>query len=351
MMKYYFIVNLTSRTGKARKIWIEVERELKRQKVDYEAYMTEYGGHGRELANALCTRAIAACGLPEEPGKPAAAERLGEPGPEGAMEPVAGAKCLGEPKEPQSCLVVVGGDGTANEVINGMHHFEEILFGYIPTGSGNDLGRGLGISREPLLALQGIMEAKEVFPMDLGRVTDGEGNSHYFNISSGIGIDADVCRMALSSRLKKFLNFLGLGSLTYVILTIKALFTMPTTEVTASFDGGEKRKISKMIFVAGMNHPWEGGGVPMAPGANSRDGKLSVCCVYGIPRLKAFFLLPVLVQGKHEGLKGFEVVNCKSYELRLETPMVLHADGEYLGRQQVIRYECEKGKLLVRKLG
>lgn len=288
---------------------MEVEGELKRQGIAYEAYMTEYEGHGRELADALCTRALSR----------------------------------------KSCLVVVGGDGTANEVINGMHHFEEILFGYIPTGSGNDLGRGLGISREPLLALQGILEAKEVFPMDLGRVTDGEGNSHFFNISSGIGIDADVCRMALTSRLKKFLNQLGLGSLTYVILTVKALFSMPTTQVTVRFDHGSKRRISKMVFVAGMNHPWEGGGVPMAPKANCQDGKLSVCLVYGIPRLKAFFLLPVLVWGRHEGLKGFEVVECESYELRLETPMVLHADGEYLGRQRMIRYVCEKGKLQVVK--
>ena len=57
-MQYYFIVNLTSRTGKARKIWMEVEGELKRQGIAYEAYMTEYEGHGRELADALCTRAL-----------------------------------------------------------------------------------------------------------------------------------------------------------------------------------------------------------------------------------------------------------------------------------------------------
>lgn len=346
MMRYYFIVNLTSRTGKARKIWIEVERELKRQEIAYEAYMTEYEGHGRELADALCTRALEERTAFEEPErKTVPAFGLGNhPEPESR-------KASGQLKEPSgtSCLVVVGGDGTANEVINGMHHFEEILFGYIPTGSGNDLGRGLGIPREPLLALQGILEAKEAFPMDLGRVTDGDGNSRYFNISSGIGIDADVCRMALTSRLKKFLNQLGLGSLTYVILTIKALFTMPTTQVTALFDGGSKRKISKMIFVAGMNHPWEGGGVPMAPKAGCQDGKLSVCLVYGIPRLKAFFLLPVLVRGRHEGLKGFEIVDCERYELHLETPMVLHADGEYLGQQRVIRYACEKGKLLVLK--
>ena len=314
---YYFIVNLTSRTGKARKIWIDIERELKRQKVPYEAYVTRHEGHARELAKELCERGV-------DYKKTHEGERV--------------------------CLVEVGGDGTANEVVNGMHHFEEIHFGYIPTGSGNDLGRGLRISKNPLEALEHMLKAKEVFPMDLGLVTDEAGNTRRFAISSGIGIDADVCRMALTSRLKTFLNYLGLGSLTYVFLTVKALFTMPTSDVTAVFDGGEPRKIHRMIFVAGMNHPWEGGGVPMAPHADARDGKLSVCCVYGIPRWKTFFLLPLLVMGKHEGkLRGFEIIDCESYELRLNRPMVLHTDGEYLGEQTTLRYVCEKGKLRVVK--
>ena len=311
---YYFIVNLTSRTGKARKIWIALERELQRKQVSYEAYVTQYKGHARELANTLCQKAVKE-------------KRKGQ----------------------RVCLVVVGGDGTANEAVNGMRHMDTVLFGYIPTGSGNDLGRGLGISADPIEALHGILEAKEDCPMDLGCVTDEKGTSRYFCISSGIGMDADVCRMALTSRLKHLLNQIGLGSLTYVLLTVKALFTMPTTEVQAVFDKGAPQTFSKMIFMAGMNHPWEGGGVPMAPKADAFDGKLSVCCVHGIPRWRAFFLLPVLVKGKHERLKGFDLVDCQRYELRLKTPMVLHGDGEYLGEQKIIRYECLKGRLRVLK--
>ncbi len=308
---YFFIVNLTSRTGKAREIWIKVEKELRRREVAYEAHITKYAGHGRELADQLCTRG-AAC-------------------PEGA------------------CLVVVGGDGTVNEVINGMHDFERVRFGYIATGSGNDLGRGLEIPKDPLKALEGILNAAEPYRMDLGLVTDGEGRERRFAISTGIGIDAEVCRQALTSGLKKVLNHLGLGSLTYVLLTVKSLFTMPTTELTISFDNGEKKKISRMIFVAGMNHPWEGGGVPMAPRADCQDGKLSVCCVYGIPRLKAFFLLPWLVQAKHEGLKGFEIVDCEQYELAIARPMAVHGDGEYLGDQTHVTCRCMRGMLQVMK--
>ncbi len=311
---YYFIVNLTSRTGKSEKIWIEIQKELEQRKVPYEAHITEHAGHAKELAEQLCTKGVL---WKKEHGETA-------------------------------CIVVVGGDGTVNEVVNGMHDFESIHFGYIPTGSGNDLGRGLRIPRDPMEALDRLLSSGEVFPMDLGRTLDEDGSTRYFTISSGIGIDADVCKTALTSKLKVFLNHLGLGSLTYVLLTIKALLTMPVTDVLISFERGEPRKISKMIFVAGMNHPWEGGGVPMAPRADAQDGKLSVCCVYGIPRWKAFFLLPVLVMGKHQGLKGFEIVDCESYDLTLKRPMVLHGDGEYLGEHVSIRYQCEKGKLLVR---
>lgn len=308
---YFFIVNLTSRTGKARGIWIRLEKELKRRGVAYEAYITEYEGHGGELASRLCTKGME------------------------YQEPV--------------CLVVVGGDGTVNEVINGMHDFDRIRFGYIATGSGNDLGRGLGIPKDPLEALGRILEAGQPFPMDLGCVAVGAEKERYFAISSGIGIDADVCRQALTSRLKKLLNHLGLGSLTYVLLTVKSLFTMPTTELILSVDRGEKKKISKMIFVAGMNHPWEGGGVPMAPKADCQDGKLSICCVYGIPRWKAFFLLPLLVKGRHEGLKGFEIIHCQAYELQIARPMAVHGDGEYLGDQTYVRCRCIPGMLQVMK--
>ena len=55
---YYFIVNLTSRTGKARKIWITLERELKKREISYEAYITERKGHAKELAEEICTKGI-----------------------------------------------------------------------------------------------------------------------------------------------------------------------------------------------------------------------------------------------------------------------------------------------------
>lgn len=294
---YYFIVNVKSRTGKAQQIWEELEQELIHKQVEYEAYITEYEGHGRKLAQEICS----------QPG--------------------------------QIQLIVVGGDGTANEVIDGMHDFDRISFGYIPTGSGNDLARGLKITGTPSEVLHHILSSDKIMEVDLGRVSH-DGGERLFAISAGLGVDADVCKQALTSKLKKFLNKLHLGQLTYVLLTIKTLFTMPLTDAHLEFDDGTTKDLKGTIFVAAMIHACEGGGVPMAPQASAQDGLLSVCCVHGIRRGVCLFYLPVLCMGKHEKLHGFDVINCRSFHITLEDPMIVHADGEFCGELQNMKFEC-----------
>ena len=302
---YNFIVNRTSGGGKSQKIWGEVEQELHRRNTIFAVYFTEYFGHAGELAEMICSQ-----------------------------------------DEDEIYLIVVGGDGSVNEVINGMHHFEKVKFGYIPTGSGNDFGRGLQIKGTATENLNHILDATEVTQMDIGEVWwKNCSKPRHFAISSGVGLDADVCKAALHSRLKKVLNKVGMGSLTYLLLTVKALFSMPTTNAKIIYDGNTTNTFSKMICIVGMNHRYEGGGVPMAPQAVAFDGLLSVCCIYGISRLRAFFLLPLLVIGKHEKLQGFEVHNCMEFELEISRPMALHADGENCGDVKHMKFKCLKGKL------
>lgn len=302
---YYFIVNTRSRTGKTAEIWQMLESYLIRESIPYQAYITEYEGHAGVLSSEVSKLPLA-----------------------------------------EISMIVVGGDGTVNEVINGIDDFSKIRFGYIPVGSGNDLARGLGIQNSsPLDELKKILSSESLRLMDIGCISCGDGEKRYFAISSGIGIDAHVCKEALTSKLKKVLNAVGMGNLTYICLTVKALFTMPTTNAKLLFDGDKPLELDQMVFIAAMNQPVEGGGVPMAPKANAFDGQLSFCLVSGIPRWKAFFLLPVLALGRHEGMKGFQVVNCSRCEIVLEQKMVLHTDGEYGGMQDKVKMYCIPGKL------
>ena len=307
-----FIVNEHSRSGKGAKIWKEAEAVLKKKNIAYESYVTQYEGHAFSLAHDICE-----CGADDIQ------------------------------------LVVVGGDGTANEVINGMTHFEKVRFGVIPTGSGNDLARGLSLSKDPKNGAIHILNAKkksreDTWCMDLGEVNFGE-KKRLFAISAGIGLDALVCKKALKSTIKDILNKIRLGKLTYLVLTVQSLFTMQTADAEIFFDREEGLQKKRMIFTAAMNFKAEGGGVPMAPAASACDGKLSFCEAAGIPKWRTFLCLPFLVAAKHTSIHGFSVTDAKDCTIRLSRPMVVHADGEYCGEVTEVHFHCLPGKLRVLK--
>ena len=306
---YYFIVNITGGSGKVKKTWALVRDELNKRKVEYKAFRTKNPEHAKALA-----------------GK------------------------ISELDDEDTRMVVVGGDGTINEVINGIKSFDRITFSVIPSGSANDFARGLGLPKNPVEALDIILdENKECRYVDVGCVTTSK-ERRLFGISSGIGLDAIVCKKALDSKLKKFLNKFNLGSLTYIILTVISLFTMEyiDTEIEICDEPSEKDengtmikviRLKRMIFAAFMNVKAEGGGVPMAPEAKYDDGKLSLCIASDISKINAFLKLPLLVMAKQEKIKGFRLINAKKVIVKTKAPAVTHADGEYIGDE--IKLEIE----------
>lgn len=310
----YFIVNENARSGRGGKIWSEVQRILHQEHISYKAWVTKYEGHAFSLAAEIC-----------------------------------------EKEDPDICLVVVGGDGTLNEAINGMTHFEKVRFGVIPTGSGNDFARGLGIRGGPAESLREILSCAEAEReacccMDLGQVIyPGARKPRLFAISAGVGLDALVCKKALKSKVKDLLNWLRLGRLTYLFLTVQSLFTMETTDAAVYFDRRGQQNRRRAICFAVMNFPAEGGGVPMAPNADAADGRLSICSIWGIPKWRTFFCLPFLMAKKQALIRGFEVNDCQECEIKLKKPMVLHADGEYCSDVTEMQFKCLPGKLCVLK--
>lgn len=306
---YHFIVNLNSRTGKAKKIWEELRYELERREVMYALHETKYAGHAIEISRRLVKDAV---------------------------EPVK--------------IVILGGDGTFNEVINGARDYSKLELGYIPTGSGNDLARGLKLPDNPMENLNRILESKEYWNMDLGCLSWDDGESKkYFAVSTGVGVDADVCRRALSSGLKKFLNKIGLGKLTYAILTIQSLFASPVMNAHIMADGQDYGIRDKVLFIAIMNHKCEGGGVPMSPGADAMDGKLSMCCISGVGKLHALTLFPSLLAGKHTTLKPYLGMDFQQADIVLKTPFVWHTDGEMCSYNTVMHVECIPGAIKIMK--
>lgn len=309
---YYFIVNACAGSGRGKTIWKDILKPtLICHGVYYRAYLCTYAGHATVLARRVL------------------AERSGD-----------------------VTLVVVGGDGTFNEVLNGISDFDRVTLGFIPIGSANDLGFALGISDDPREALLRILRCRRIACVDLGKTTfHRDESSRYFAISSGIGLDAEACRFSHGGRIKNMLNRMHLGMLTYLVNAVRLVFRQPlgVAKLVFSDARGHKRvmKVRGLYFLAGMNQPNEGGHLLMAPHASARDGKLSFAMAYGLGRMQALVSLALLVLRRHERIPGYEVVNARKCHVMLQDNLEVHTDGENFGGHWDITLECLPKKLQV----
>ena len=284
---YYFIINPNSRSGTGLRIWRQLEQQLKNQQISYQAYLTEYVGHARKLAHALSDSAV-----------------------------------------PRT-IVVLGGDGTVNEVLDGLILSDHITLGYIPAGSGNDFARSMNIPKNPMDALRLILDAPSPVSMDVGALT-ADNRQGAFGISCGMGFDAAICHAALSSRIKNLLNRIHLGKLTYAFLALRLLFSFRTFTLQLTLDG-RKQTFDQVYFAAVMNQPYEGGGFLFCPDARPDDRLLDVIIVQRMSKLKLLLCLPTAFWGKHTHFKGVRILRGERILLESSRTVPLHQDGESAG--------------------
>ncbi len=299
---YHFIINPKSRTGKGKAVWKVVQKRLEQLQIDYTYHYTHYEFHAIQLAKKICQ------------------EYHGE-----------------------KYIIVIGGDGTVNEVINGISDFTDITLGYIPSGSSNDLARSLHIPKDPVSALEHILNGAWYQYFDHGCLVNIQKKStRRFAESAGIGFDASICYEALHSKLKLLLNKLHLGKLTYITIAIKQLIKYQPVNGSLVVDGKRHFDLPNLFFVSTLIHAYEGGGLKVTPQANPTDGKISVCAIYNIKKWKAILIIPSLFFGFHSYFRGVKVFDCNTLEVFTEKPLLLHTDGEFAGRSNHIRVNCYK---------
>lgn len=165
-----------------------------------------------------------------------------------------------------------------------------------------------------------------------------------FLISSGVGYDANICEEVSRSRLKAVLNKIHLGKLVYVLIGVKQIFAKKTVRAKLYLDDAPVMKLPELFFVVGMNHMYEGGGIPFCPNADPTDGRLDVCLVKGMSRLKLLLAVVLVYFKKHLLFKGITNHRCKKMRLVTETPQWIHMDGETPYKVREITWES-KGKL------
>ena len=143
---------------------------------------------------------------------------------------------LGTPDAPVT-LVTVGGDGTIYEVLTGISDLRSVIFGYIPTGSGNDFCRGMALPKDPDAALTSIISARIgswrwMFPVFLQRAV----NTDLVSVP-GWDMTQQHVRRCFLTPFKKIFNRLHLGKLIYLFIALKKLMFLHLFSMTLHMDG------------------------------------------------------------------------------------------------------------------
>ena len=223
-------------------------------------------------------------------------------------------------------LIVIGGDGTFNEVLNGVTNFKNWNIGLIPSGSGNDFASVVGLSKStPLESLKKILEGN-IKPVDYIKVND----MVCVNVL-GTGIDVDVLMNFEKHKKLK-------GSFRYFVSLLESLTHLRWYEFDVSIDDGPFEH-KKGLVVALCNGQNIGGGIPVCPMACPSDNKLNFIYVSEFKKITVLGKLLKLMGGNIAKIKETQHITCKKAVFRDKEKLVLQIDGNIT--REYNEYRCE----------
>jgi YegS/Rv2252/BmrU family lipid kinase len=295
-----FLVNPASANGRTATRWPRLRSRARELGLDGEALLSERPGHLTELARAAAG--------------------------EGRL------------------IVVVGGDGTLNEVVNGLAGTGAEV-AVLPNGTGQDFGRTHGIpsgfDEAVAVAVGGVGR-----PVDLGRAVfpdrAGESTSRVFANVGSVGMSGAVARRAnaMSKRLG--------GRTVFYYALAREFLAWHNCEVTVGHDAGERRGRMHDVIVA--NGRWHGGGMKLAPDACADDGLFDVVLIGDVTKLDFLTTSPRLYSGGHVGHPRIDVLRSAAVAVDAAAPLPVELDGEVAGTTPV-RFEVLPGGLRLRAPG
>ncbi|MFZ7102964.1 MAG: diacylglycerol/lipid kinase family protein [Peptococcaceae bacterium] len=273
-MRYLCIVNPEAGKGFTAKIWPAIKNNMEKLRADLLIEFTQHPGHAVEIARE--------------------AKNLDING-----------------------IIIVGGDGTLHEVINGLAGLS-IPLGLIPTGSGNDLSRTLNIPQDPLEAIIVIAQGKTI-QINIGEVNDG----YFLNLAS-IGFDAAVANWVNKNKVFK-------GKYAYWAAIFYHILRNKHYKLTINMDGNLLEKECTLVAVA--NGKYYGAGQKIAPQAALGDGLFDVVIVSAVTRMEIIKTLPGIRAGKHVENPHVTIYKAKNVIIDSEKKknIPVQADGEKLG--------------------
>ena len=287
-MKPYLIVNPASARGTMSKRWDAVREILRAENFEYDFAFTERRGHATELARAAIDAGY-------------------------------------------DLIVAVGGDGTLNEVVNGMIADAKPVnpnarLGVISSGTGSDFVRTANLPRDPVLAARHLAHATSSCALDIGEMTrrvNGKDTRRYFANVAGMGFDAEVIERTERGGKR------GSGTIPYYSALIATVFKYQNKTVSLRVDDQTLEGAVNSVVVC--NGKFFGGGMMVGPHAALDDGKFDVIVIGDFGTLEVILNTPRLYNGTiltHPKVKEYRgtVVTVASKER-----MLIEADGELIG--------------------
>ncbi len=290
MPSYLIIVNPTSGRGNGQKMYPIIEQRLKELGLEgssnaFEMRWTENPGHASQLSEEAAAQGY-------------------------------------------DVVVAVGGDGTANEVVNGLMHarsrgYTTTALGVIPVGRGNDFSYGIRIPHDVEQACQLLVKGNREW-IDVGFVQGGDyPEGRYFGNGVGIGFDAVVGFEALK------LKWLS-GFPSYLVAAIKTIllyYQAPELEIHMD----DQVFVQPALMVSIMNGQRLGGGFMMAPDGKINDGRFDLCIAGQISRLEILRVIPLFLKGSQAKHPAIRMGRASRLVIRSHNSGIpAHADGETL---------------------
>ncbi len=224
-------------------------------------------------------------------------------------------------------LVAVGGDGTVNEILNGIlscqnENVGDALLGVLPVGRGNDFCFASGIPLDFKAACQ-TLAMGHLRTLDAGRIScDQNATVRYFGNGVGIGFDAVVSRLANQAKLSGFL-----GYLIAALQTMYIYYRAPEMQIELSNETIRQRS----LMVSVMNGRRAGGGFLMAPHADPGDGVFDLCIAKNISKARILWLIPRFIRGTQATHPAIQMKQDTHVTVTaIEGRLPVHLDGEVL---------------------
>ncbi len=234
-------------------------------------------------------------------------------------------------------LVCVGGDGTLNEVINGIMMHEEsirstVTLGFVPNGTGCDFVRTLPIPQNIEHAIDAIAGGI-VRTIDLGRLSFHDHRGHecgrYFHNITSFGLGGDVAQR-VNRTTKVFGPFIS-----FMWATLISIFLYGKKQIRIRIDNGFEQEFT-VWNVAVANGRYHGGGMWVAPDASVYDGLLNVTVIGDLTLPEVFLNLPNLYNGRIYDIDKVVTLTGKKIEAVSDQPALLDVDGEQPGMMPIV---------------